>query len=1193
MIFNSLIQFRLFSSGVKTRKVKFQNKEYEIPEGWSDTAARVMISKYMAPDETSALQVFTRIAKQITEWGQKDDYFANQSHSAIFEKELISIMASQIASFNSPVLFNLGRSERNQQASACFILDVKDSMESILDHAKKEGMIFKKGSGTGCNYSSLRGKGESLSGGGTSSGVMSFLKSLDAVAGSIKQGGSTRRAARLAMLNVDHPDIEEFIECKAREEDKVKALIKAGFSGGMNGEAVGTAAFQNTNHSVSVTDDFMKRATEEDSLPVDVRPASDLLDKMAKAAWKCGDPGLFFVDNVNKWNTCKSSMTINSCNACQPAEASLIKLVENVPVLTTMGHVKVGDKIWTGEKFTSVVRKVSRGLKPVYRFDSAAGHFLGTDDHLIVEKGNWRAVGKANAMDTARGPDMPGELNDIVQNGHGKYIMDGLVQGGGSAYGASNNLVGLHIGNKDRCYFDDRDVGPLIIKHQPGIGETFYLIETSLTEPELPLAYNRSIPDRYFFAPPKIKRAFLRGLFSANGSVLKNGRISLRVTSFTVVQQVQLMLSSLGIGSYWTMPNLTKIKFKNGTHTNERNYELNIGRDKEKFRDLIGFIHPCKQERLLNVCDVEKGGWPRKAEYFIKNREFLGEKEVFDITVLNEKHRYWTGGVVASNCGEIVFCENSACNLAAINILKLKQLFPDDLDFINTFYHIIRVLITAMDIICGNADYPTDEIAANSIKYRPLGLGITNLGAYLMQEGLPYGHESGRNRTSVLMSFLTGAAYEVSVELAGKLGRECEPDSALREVLEMHAAQLLKAKSNDSFTKRQEKLVERAVTIWDSVIHGGSILPRNTQVTTCMPTGSVSFLMDCESTGIEPVFAPSIKRTLMDGTVIEKELDCVKKAKIHEQDQYGELSQTAIGPNPLLPSKHLEMMKAIQPYISGGISKTINLPNNVRPRDIRRIFVDAWKMGLKSVTVYRDGSKASQPLEVGEEAGKKTGDLAKKILRANFNILDAVANQTRKEIQDECFLASSPAPPEAKRKRLPRVRKSFTHKFKVGNHAGYITAGMYEDGRLGEVFVSISKEGSTLGGLMNAFSIIVSIALQYGVPLKEMARKMKGMRFEPAGFTGDPDIRSATSIVDYIFNWLLLNFGGKNEKGKNDSLDNNNGLSGSSNDASGVPGGPGILNAGTTGICPECGSQMVTTGSCRCCGGCGFSEGCS
>jgi ribonucleoside-diphosphate reductase alpha chain len=847
----------------------FEAKDVEVPAFWSQLATNVVVSKYfrspnsMAGRETSVRQLIDRVVHTIADWGRNNGYFASENDARTFEDEMTYALAHQMVSFNSPVWFNVGIDE-HPQASACFINSVNDTMESILKLAAVEANLFKGGSGSGTNLSTLRSSRERLSTGGKASGPVSFMRGFDAFAGVIKSGGKTRRAAKMVILDVEHPDILEFIDCKVSEEKKAWALIEAGYSGDINGEAYGSVFFQNSNNSVRVTDAFMRAVAEDrtyetkavlDGKPVDTHRARDVLRRIAEATHACGDPGLQFHDTVNSWHTCKAS-----------------------------------------------------------------------------------------------------------------------------------------------------------------------------------------------------------------------------------------------------------------------------------------------------------------------------------------------GPIVASNpCSEYMFLNDSACNLASLNLMRFVSAdgeFDADL-----FRHVVSLTITAQEIVVDSARYPTDDIARNSHDYRPLGLGYANLGALLMGRGLPYDSDAGRAYAAGITALMTGEAYAQSARMAERLGPfpKYEPNAeSVLEVLEMHAAAL----EGIDTALASPPLMQAAREVWDEAQrvarHHGV---RNAQVTVLAPTGTIAFMMDCDTTGVEPDIALVKYKRLVGGGMLKIVNQTVRQAldrlgygpeDIADIVEYVNKHGTIEGAPNLLPGHlpvfdcafraekgtrsiepmgHLRMMAATQPFISGAISKTVNVHKGATVDEIYETYLKSWEMGLKAVAIYRDGSKRTQPLSTSEKA---------------------------RIVQDE-----RQASPELARRRLPDERRSLTHKFDIAGHEGYITAGMYDDGKVGEIFIRMAKEGSVVSGLMDSFATAISLALQYGVPLEVLVDKFSHTRFEPSGVTRNPEIPIAKSIMDYIFRWLELRFFAM----ATDDMDRQP----PSMSLSSYPPPPQAPSKALKGFqqevdappCPSCGSIMVRSGACHRCLNCGGTSGCS
>jgi ribonucleoside-diphosphate reductase alpha chain len=948
----------------------FEQKDVEVPKDWSVTATNIVASKYLhgqvgTPERESGVRALvTRVAETIRNWGLSQGYFRTAEDGATFHDELVHILIRQYAAFNSPVWFNVGcdRIEPNSdaqnwhwnptaarvefgvtgystpQCSACFINSVKDSLDSILTLAKTEGMLFKWGSGTGTNLSSLRSSTEGLSGGGTASGPLSFMKGFDAFAGVIKSGGKTRRAAKMVILNIDHPDIIDFIECKSKEEAKAHALVAAGYDGSSpDSEAYSSIFFQNANNSVRVTDDFMYAVLRDtdfstrairDSRPMHTFKAKELLYKISDATWRCGDPGMQFDTTVNRWHTSKNTARINASNPCS----------------------------------------------------------------------------------------------------------------------------------------------------------------------------------------------------------------------------------------------------------------------------------------------------------------------------------------------EYMFLDDSACNLASLNLLKFA---PNGTFDVEAYRHAVDVVITAQEILVDNAGYPTEMIGKNSHDYRPLGLGYANLGALLMAAGLPYDSDAGRDYAACVTAIMCGQAYLQSSKIAEQcpalvpateptkkglaetnlgVARVATGDSPVQaaggacpgwyinrepflDVIRMHRASVNNINKNNV----PNSLYESSKQTWDEALaHGEKHGYRNSQVTVLAPTGTIGFMMDCDTTGIEPDLALIKYKKLVGGGMIKIVNNTVPTALFklgydHEQADkivsyidatgtiegapYIEDGHLAVFDCSFKPSKgtrsihymgHLRMMAAAQPFISGAISKTVNLPENATVEDIMEAYLQAWKLGLKAVAVYRDGCKKSQPLS---SAGSATA-LSKKE--------DAGARAAVATREDE----NPNGPPRAVRHKLPEERASITHKFNVGGHEGYITVGLYPDQSPGEIFITMAKEGSTVSGLMDSFACAISIALQHGVPLKLVCEKFAHTRFEPSGWTNNPDIGFAKSIMDYIFRWLSLRFltgqqqmlfeGLRLRPAHAPAPESMGDLSGSvgtaptTNDQRPTTGSvhaadalAGIVDLGDAPTCSFCGSIMTRNGSCYRCMSCGSTSGCS
>jgi ribonucleoside-diphosphate reductase alpha chain len=881
----------------------FEQREVEFPKSWSQNATNIVAQKYFRGQlgtpqrERSVKQMVGRVAGTISAWGREGGYFASTQDADAFEAELTHILVNQQAAFNSPVWFNVGF-EESPQASACFILSVDDTIESILDWNTKEGMIFRGGSGSGINLSKIRGSREQLSKGGFASGPVSFMRGADAWAGTIKSGGKTRRAAKMVVLDVDHPDIRDFIWCKAKEEDKAAALEEAGFDMRIDGDGFHSIQYQNANNSVRVTDEFMQRVesggewqttTRVTGEPMDTYDARELMREIAEAAWRCADPGVQYDTTINDWHTCPNTGRINASNPC-------------------------------------------------------------------------------------------------------------------SEY--------MHV-------------------------------------------------------------------------------------------------------------------------------------------------------------------------------------------------------------------DNSACNLSSINLMKFLR--EDGAFDVEGFEHTVDVMFLAQEILVGFSSYPTEEITRNARAMRQLGLGYANLGALLMARGLPYDSDQGRSVAAAITALMTGRAYRTSGEIASAIG----PYDEFEKNREPHLSVMRKHReaSHEVAEGVEPDLLEAAQRSWDAAVElGDRHGHRNAQATVLAPTGTISFLMDCDTTGIEPDFSLVKVKELVGGgqmVIVNRTVPLALRRLGYSDGEIGQIEayvnehrtivgapglkdehlpvfDVAVGERAISHMGHIQMMGAVQPFISGAISKTVNMPAESTVEDIGDAYLQGWKLGLKALAIYRDGSKTAQALRTK-------------------------AKDAKKEQAD----AESAIP---HRNRLPRERESLTHKFSIAGHEGYITAGKYDDGSLGEIFLTdIGKDGSTLRGMMNAFATAISIGLQYGVPLETFVRKFSYMRFDPEGMTTNPEIPFAKSLPDYIMRWLASRFLEADVQEELGILTDEVRARKASEETAGANGGnghggnghsagehapakatetseprpathaltdsPPVVPAKLAGLdlgpaCSQCGGMMQRTGSCYTCSSCGNNTGC-
>jgi ribonucleoside-diphosphate reductase alpha chain len=887
-------------------KVSFEQRDVEFPKSWSQNATNIVAQKYFRGQlgsparERSVKQMIGRVARTIAGWGSERGYFATEEEAQTFEAELTHILLHQLAAFNSPVWFNVGFEEQ-PQCSACFILSVEDEMESILGWNTKEGKIFRGGSGSGINLSKIRGSMEPLSKGGTASGPVSFMRGADAWAGTIKSGGKTRRAAKMIVLDVDHPDIRDFIWCKAKEEDKAAALRDAGFDMSIDGDGFYSIQYQNANNSVRVSDEFMRAVENNEDWHLIARttgepvgepiPARQLMKEIAEAAWRCADPGVQYDTTINQWHTCPVSGRINASNPC-------------------------------------------------------------------------------------------------------------------SEY--------MHV-------------------------------------------------------------------------------------------------------------------------------------------------------------------------------------------------------------------DDSACNLASLNLMKFRR--SDGTFDVESFEHAVDIVFLAQEIIVSPSSYPTEEIGDNARAFRQLGMGYANLGAYLMADGVPYDSDAGRGTAAAITALMTGRAYLGSARIAAAIGpydRYAENREAHNAVMRMHRDASYAIAVEDCL---DQNLLTSARTTWDEAVDAGERHGyRNAQATVLAPTGTISFLMDCDTTGVEPDFSLVKFKELVGGgqmTIVNRTVPLALQTLGYSDEHIEQIVayvnehgtivgapgldaedlsvfDVAVGERAISHMGHIKMMGAVQPFISGAISKTVNLPQTATVEDIADAYIQAWSLGIKALAIYRDGSKTAQALRTDAQKDQSAGvDVQVEVEKAVTEALAKVG---------------------PKRRRMPRERQSITHKFSIGGHEGYITAGMYEDGSVGEIFLTdIGKEGSTLRGMMNAFATAISLALQYGVPLETLVRKFSYMRFEPEGMTSNPEIPFSKSMPDYIMRWLASRFLDTDlqeelgiltkevraRKAAQDAASSQLGdtarpTAGPASPApaaSALTDDPPVLPAVRQGLdlgpaCQQCGGMMQRTGSCYTCGSCGFNTGC-
>ena len=1087
----------------------------------------------------------------------------------------------------------------------CFILSVEDTMESILEWNTKEGMIFRGGSGSGINLSKIRGSMESLAKGGTASGPVSFMRGADAWAGTIKSGGKTRRAAKMVVLDVDHPDIREFIWCKAKEEEKAAALRDAGFDMSIDGEGFFSIQYQNANNSVRVTDRFM-RAVENDEdwqligrvtgTPIgDPIPARQLMREIAEAAWRCADPGVQYDTTINQWHTSPNSGRINASNPCFPADARIHTTKGLMSISELIGRAELGEeiKVYThrataerpgdGVLASEPVAFMRNGVSPIVRLHFTNGAELRcTPNHRIwtINRGyvradelterddvlmndsptpasdaSWELPVKvaAVAKSFSRGgsvtyQELPNRWSEGLAELTGHLIGDGWLTDvqTGWVYGrddiddgladAHEGLLRELVGGASRQQMENNTIQLRV--GSEAVRQLFRGIGVTTAR-----AHDKRVPEAIFTGPVEVQAAFLRGLFGADGCVSrKSGNrgyhyVGLGSRSEALLRDVQRLLSTFGVRCrIYEISGSVNVKFAyervNGTvveYQSRQGFDLRItGKDLERFAETISFSTPRKDAALASLLD-ETTRYTTKRSTRLIRREDDGQEHVYNLTEPLH-HSYLVDGFVVANCSEYMHVDDSACNLASLNLMKFRR--PDGTFDVQSFEHAVDIMFLAQEIIVSPSSYPTEQIAANARAFRQLGLGYANLGAYLMANGVPYDSDAGRGTAAAITALMTGRAYLGSARIAAAIGpydRYAENRAPHNAVMRMHRDASYAIP--DSVCS-DVALLERARMAWnDAVAIGEEHGYRNAQASVLAPTGTISFLMDCDTTGIEPDFSLVKFKELVGGgqmTIVNRTVPLALQTLGYDDEQIEQILayvnehgtivgapdlaeehlpvfDVAVGERAISHMGHLKMMGAAQPFISGAISKTVNMPETVTVEDIAGAYVEAWRLGIKALAIYRDGSKTAQALRTDAQKQEPAS--------RDAEIRKAVAEALAK------------APP--KRRRMPRERQSITHKFSIGGHEGYITAGMYDDRTVGEIFLTdIGKEGSTLRGMMNSFATAISIALQYGVPLETLVEKFSYMRFEPEGMTSNPEIPFAKSMPDYIMRWLASRFCG-------------------------------------------------------------------
>ncbi len=1009
-------------------KAVFEQKGVEFPKFWSQTATNIVAQKYFrgrlgSPErESSVREMIGRVVSTIGGWGRAGGYFADAEEAETFEAELKAILVNQLAAFNSPVWFNVGFEEK-PQCSACFILSIEDSMESILDWIRREGIIFRGGSGSGVNLSRLRSSKEQLSKGGHASGPVSFMRGADASAGTIKSGGKTRRAAKMVVLDVDHPDIEEFIWCKAHEEEKARVLEAAGYDMSLNSPDWASIQYQNANNSVRVTDAFMEASVagrewnltaRTDGTVVRTVDASGLLKQIAEAAWRCADPGVQYDTTINSWHTCPNSGRINASNPCFPGDARVHTAIGLIPFAELYARAEAGEEfhVYThratadrpgeGVAATKPLVVMQNGVSPIVRLRFANGQELRcTPNHRIwtlnrgyvqaaeltaedevllndsptpAEDASWSLPIRmeAYAKSFSRGGTVTyGELPDrwseglselmghLVGDGWITDVQTGWVYGGDDIEdGLADSHEGLLqelIGSISR---QEMSNGTVQLRAGSETVRTFFRwlgVSTGR-------AYEKRVPESVFAAPTEVQAAFLRGLFGADGCVsrVEAGKASRYVglgsRSEGLLKDVQRLLNAFGIRSRIYRVTGTgkgasfayqRVDGSHITYDAREGFDLRItGSDLERFAEGIGFSAPRKNKALAVLLE-ETTRYRSKSETTLVSREDDGQEYVYNLTEPLH-HSYIVDGILVANCSEYMHLDDSACNLASLNLMKFRR-DDGELD-VEALQHAVDTVFLAQEIIVGYSSYPTPEIERNAKSFRQLGLGYANLGALLMARGLPYDSDEGRAYAAAITALMTGRAYRKSAEIAFRMGAFAgyRPNTAaMLGVIAKHRAAVGNIQHADSVPA---DLLSAARQAWDDALNLGEVSGfRNAQSVVIAPTGTISFMMDCDTTGVEPDFSLVKSKKLVGGgeiTIVNKTVpmaleklgyapseieevvayiddrNTIVGAPYVKQEHYP-VFDCAIGDRAIHYMGHVKMMGAVQPFISGAISKCV------------------------------------------------------------------------------------------------------------------------------------------------------------------------------------------------------------------------------------------------------------------------------
>ncbi|MFQ5571940.1 MAG: LAGLIDADG family homing endonuclease [Rhodothermales bacterium] len=1155
--------------------------------------------------EHSLRQLIHRVTRTIADWGYAQSYFTTEADAQSFYDELTWLCVNQYGAFNSPVWFNVGLHHQygvrdtggktiygwdpetqevvpvdpyeRPQASACFIIAVEDSIDDIWQLMSESARLFKFGSGVGADWSTLRSSREKLSGGGTPSGPVSFMHVQDATGGTIKSGGKTRRAAIMQTLKVWHPDIMEFVVAKQEEEKKAWALIEQGYDGSFNGPAYGSIAFQNVNQSVRLTDAFMEAAEQGATYGLravttgrilEERDAASVLHKIAEGTHVCGDPGAQYEDTIQRWHTCKHSAPINSSNPCVTGD-TLVATADGLRRIDSM----LGETprvVGLDGNVHRTTRVIETGVKPVYRLRTRAGYEIKlTADHRVWTENRGDVPAAELTRDDVVRLVSPRFGSETLDADVAEYI--GLMLGDGCV---SDGIATLSM-NKESEYLIAEQAASVVNRFERRGGEvhatereTSVAVATAAASVRDMLATYavvgegasaKRLTDRALRLNRQSMAALLRGLFTADGTVAdysaKSQYVALDSTSEELLQQVQLLLLGFGIKSklYRNRRLAERALLPDGhgglkEYSVQQMHSLRISRSSRiRFEQKIGFMPESPKATALQRLNERVGTYRDQMMDRVASLALLGEEPVYDLTEPVTSH-FVANGVAVHNCSEYMFLDNSACNLASLNLRKFQN--EDGTFDVERFRAATRIFITAMEILVDNAGYPSSSITRNSHAYRPLGLGFANLGAMIMSMGLPYDSDEGRAVAGAVMAIEHAEAFARSAEIAAnpKIGTFegfAENRESFLDVMQMHHDAV-----QDIDPSCPAYLVEAAKESMDRMVALGRRYGyRNAQATVLAPTGTIAFMMDCDTTGIEPDIAlvkykllagkgdgmlkivnqtvpEALARLGYDEDEVEAILAYIDEHDTIEgmpglHDEHLPVFDCAFKPfkgtRSIHHMGHIKMMAACQPFISGAISKTVNMSEDATIEEIADAYMQGWKLGLKALAIYRENSKRSQPLSTS-----KDGNTKGKALDASG---DGIA-VGEPEIATEQVVEKVVYQPV--RKRLPDERPAITHKFSIAGHEGYLHVGLYPDtGMPGEIFITMAKQGSTISGLMDAFATAISLSLQYGVPLEDLCSKFSYMRFEPSGFTNNRQIPIAKSIMDYIFRYLSIKFLGQ------------------------------------------------------------------